>query len=58
MMKAKFISRFTGIIMFVDYVSKDPFKPLTSVPDDERIAPYKFDNPEAFYKVLFPYADK
>lgn len=58
MMKAKFISRFTGIIMFVDYVSKDPSKPLTSVPDDERIAPYKFDNPEVFYKVLFPYADK
>lgn len=58
MMKAKFISRFTGIIMFVDYVSKDPSKPLTSVPDDERITPYKFDNPEVFYKVLFPYADK
>lgn len=58
MMKAKLINRFTGIIMFVDYVSKDPSKPLTSVPDDERIAPYKFDNPEAFYKVLFPYADK
>lgn len=44
--------------MFVDYVYKDPSKPLTSVPDDERIAPYKFDNPEVFYKVLFPYADK
>ena len=58
MMKAKLINRFTGIIMCVDYVYKDPSKPLTSVPDDERIAPYKFDNPEAFYKVLFPYADK
>ena len=58
MMKAKLINRFTGIIMFVDYVYKDPSKPLTSVPDDERIAPYKFDNPEVFYKVLFPYADK
>lgn len=58
MMKAKLINRFTGIIMCVDYVSKDPSKPLTSVLDDERIAPYKFDNPEAFYKVLFPYAEK
>ncbi len=58
MMKAKLINRFTGILMCVDYVSTDPSKPLTSVPDDERIAPYKFDNPEVFYKVLFPYANK
>lgn len=35
----------------------DTTKPVT-IPEDEYIKPYKFENNEAFYKVLFPYADK
>ncbi len=54
MMKAKLINKYTGVLIWLSYDSKD----ITSFPEDERIMPYKFENPEAFYKVLFPYIDE
>ena len=60
-MKAKLINRYTGVIApHIDYISTDPSRPLTleQLPKSEYIKPYKFENEEAFYKVLFPYADK
>lgn len=50
--KAKLINKFTGTVVFTSYT-----KPVPE-PVDEYIEPYKFENDEAFYKVLFPYADK
>lgn len=61
MMKAKLINRYTGVIApHIDYNSTDSSRPLTQehLPKSEYIKPYKFENEEAFYKVLFPYADK
>lgn len=61
MMKAKLINRYTGVIApHIDYISTDPSRPLTpeQLPKSEYIEPYKFENEEVFYKVLFPYADK
>lgn len=61
MMKAKLINRYTGVIApHIDYISTDPSRPLTpeQLPKREYIKPYKFENEEVFYKVLFPYADK
>ena len=55
--KAKLINKFTGTVVFTSYIITDTTKPVT-IPEDEYIKPYKFENNEAFYKVLFPYADK
>lgn len=55
--KAKLINKFTGTVVFTSYIITDTTKAVT-IPEDEYIKPYKFENDEAFYKVLFPYADK
>ena len=55
--KAKLINKFTGIVVFTSYIITDTTKAVT-IPEDEDIEPYEFENDEAFYKVLFPYADK
>lgn len=55
--KAKLINKFTGTVVFTSYIITDTTK-LVTIPEDEYIKPYKFENNEAFYKVLFPYADK
>lgn len=53
MVKAKVIKKWSGTLIFISYVMKDSTQ---KAPEDECIAPYHFDNEEAFYKMLFPYS--
>ena len=55
MVKAKVIKKWSGILIFISYVMKDSTQKAL---EDECIAPYHFDNEEAFYKMLFPYSKK
>ena len=60
LIKAKLIKQYAGILAFTSYANlrmEDIPKYSTLRTCDEYISPYKFDNEEAFYKVLFPYAD-
>lgn len=66
LIKAKLINKYTGPLLFISICTDttctertpDGYSRFSSMMnEDEVISPYKFDNEEAFYKVLFPYAD-